>query len=346
MKRFRIAFSFSGRKRDVVGEVAAILAKRFGEDAILYDRFHEAEFARRDLGFHLPKLYHDESELVVVVICADYESNEWSGLEWDAIFDLLKKRRDEDVMLCRYDLATIPGLYGTSGFVDLDEKSPELVATRILERLALNEGYARDHYLSPELSPGAQVEPTDPTTAGESYDRALRCISDGHYDEAIAFLDRAIKLKPTLSYAFYNRGLAYYFKNNDARAIEDFDKAQKLGFAGLLVFRNRANAFLREGNVERALADYGRAIELEPENPLAYLNRGQVYESTLQKKLAIADYETVLRLESNPEDKEFARERLLSLGVTAKAKNETKGSGGERPDGHRGASKRQRRRPT
>ena len=45
-KRFRIAFSFAGEKRDYVAQVAAILAKRFGEAAILYDKYHEAEFAR------------------------------------------------------------------------------------------------------------------------------------------------------------------------------------------------------------------------------------------------------------------------------------------------------------
>jgi hypothetical protein len=32
-KRFRIAFSFAGEKRDYVSKVAAILAKRFGEAA-------------------------------------------------------------------------------------------------------------------------------------------------------------------------------------------------------------------------------------------------------------------------------------------------------------------------
>ena len=49
-KRFRIAFSFAGEKRDFVAQVAAILAKRFGEAAILYDKYHEAEFSRGDLG--------------------------------------------------------------------------------------------------------------------------------------------------------------------------------------------------------------------------------------------------------------------------------------------------------
>ena len=56
-KRFRIAFSFAGEKRDFVEKVARILANQFGEAAILYDKFHEAEFARYDLGIDLPKLY-------------------------------------------------------------------------------------------------------------------------------------------------------------------------------------------------------------------------------------------------------------------------------------------------
>src|SRR5687767_11889356 len=102
-KRFLIAFSFAGEKRDSVAKVAALLAKRFGEGAILYDKFHESEFARRDLGIYLPELYHKESDLVVVVVCPDYDVKQWTGLEWTAIHDLLSKRKDSEVMLCRFD---------------------------------------------------------------------------------------------------------------------------------------------------------------------------------------------------------------------------------------------------
>jgi hypothetical protein len=62
-KRFRVAFSFAGEKRDFVSQVADILAKRFRETTILYDKFHEAEFARARLGRYLPKLYHENSDL-------------------------------------------------------------------------------------------------------------------------------------------------------------------------------------------------------------------------------------------------------------------------------------------
>ncbi len=147
-KRFRVAFSFAGENRCFVAKVAAFLAAELTESAILYDKYHEAEFARRDLGFHLPGLYHDESDLVVVVICAHYERKEWCGLEWDAIFDLVKQRKNDAVMLCRFDRAELKGINSTAGFVDLDEKTPIQVASLILQRLALNEGRPKDFYLT------------------------------------------------------------------------------------------------------------------------------------------------------------------------------------------------------
>ncbi len=136
-KRFRIAFSFAGEKRTFVAKVAAILAKRFGKEHILYDKYFEAEFASADLGMDLPELYHDESELVVVVLCKDYEKKEWPGLEWRAIHALIKERKSSDVMLCRFDLAKIKGLFSTAGFIELDHKTPAQAAALIVERYEL-----------------------------------------------------------------------------------------------------------------------------------------------------------------------------------------------------------------
>ncbi|MEM9567475.1 MAG: hypothetical protein AAF974_04135 [Cyanobacteria bacterium P01_E01_bin.34] len=81
-KRFRIAFSFAGEKRGFAEELAAILAKQFGEDKILYDKYHEAEFARYDLGIYLPKLYSEESDLIVPILCPNYDKKRWTGWEW------------------------------------------------------------------------------------------------------------------------------------------------------------------------------------------------------------------------------------------------------------------------
>jgi tetratricopeptide (TPR) repeat protein len=154
-KRFRIAFSFAGEKREFVAMVARILADRFGEDRILYDKYHNAEFSRGDLAFYLPDLYEKDSDLVVAVFCPDYEKKEWCGLEWNAIFGLLKQRRVGEVMLARFGRVEGKGLRGLAGYTDLDDLTPEQAATEFLERLAIIEGKTKDHYTKRSAASGA-----------------------------------------------------------------------------------------------------------------------------------------------------------------------------------------------
>lgn len=145
-KRFRIAFSFAGEKREFVAKVATILAKRLGEEKILYDKFHEAEFATYDLGIRLPKLYGEQSDLIVPVLCPQYDQKRWTGWEWVHIYGLLTKADGHRVMPCRFDRADGDGLSPAAGFIELDKKTPAQAAKLILERLALNEGKPKDHY--------------------------------------------------------------------------------------------------------------------------------------------------------------------------------------------------------
>lgn len=150
-KRFRIAFSFAGEKRDFVKKAADLLAVRFGQETILYDKYHEAEFAHADLAFDLPSFYKTESDLIVSVFCLDYYKKEWCGLEWRAIFAIIKEGGSKRIMLSHYDRVDGEGLYGLGGFIELDHKTPDEFVTLILERLALNEGHPKDHYTKPAV---------------------------------------------------------------------------------------------------------------------------------------------------------------------------------------------------
>ena len=105
-----IALSFPGEHRDssrtLLRTSREILANR-----VLYDRFYEAEFARPELDIYPQRLYHDESELIVVLLCADYERKEWCGLEWRVVRDLTKRRKPSTVMPLRFDMTEVPGLF-------------------------------------------------------------------------------------------------------------------------------------------------------------------------------------------------------------------------------------------
>lgn len=145
-KRFKIALSFPGEKRDFISQVAKLIAEKVGKPSLLYDQYFEAEFARPDLDTYLQNLYHKESELIAVFLCSDYEDKEWCGLEWRAIRDLIKKRETSSVMPFRFDNTEISGLFSTDGYIFLGEgssRSPQDVATLILDR----------YYLKPSKPP-------------------------------------------------------------------------------------------------------------------------------------------------------------------------------------------------
>jgi tetratricopeptide (TPR) repeat protein len=141
-KRFQVALSFPGEHREFVGRVAKRLSERLGRERVLHYPDYEAEFARIDLDTYLQRLYHDESELIVVFLSADYERKEWCGLEWRAIRDLIKQRQDSAVVPVRFDDTEIPGLFSTAGSIWVGEREPGIIADLILERLHIERGTA------------------------------------------------------------------------------------------------------------------------------------------------------------------------------------------------------------
>ena len=138
-KRFRAALSFPGERRPFVSQVAEVLANRLERRRVLYDKYHEAEFARVDLDTHLQQAYHDESDLIAVFLCVEYNEKEWCGLEWRAIRDLIKMGNGGLIMPLRFDDAKISGLFSNDGYVDIGSRPPDEIAALIMQRLEQND---------------------------------------------------------------------------------------------------------------------------------------------------------------------------------------------------------------
>jgi hypothetical protein len=134
-RRFSVALSFPGEKRYFVKEVADHLGRKLGRERVFYDAYYEAELAKTDLDTILQSVYHDECDLVIVFSCADYEKQEWCGLEWRGIRDIIKQRRGQDVMIVRMDNTMLKGLYSIDGYIDVGKRTPREIASLILTRL-------------------------------------------------------------------------------------------------------------------------------------------------------------------------------------------------------------------
>ena len=155
-RRFEIALSFPGEHREFVKEVAERLAEKLGEERVLYDKFHDAEFARLDLNIYLPALYRKDSELIVIFLCSDYVDKQWCRLEWRHISQLIVTTDARRIMFLSFgnpgDLSEF-GILSGDGYIDIEPLSSEIVTEKIVKRLNLNNhGFPPPSPVLPALS--------------------------------------------------------------------------------------------------------------------------------------------------------------------------------------------------
>lgn len=137
--KFRVALSFPGERRQFVAEVARELKKRLPKASVFYDGDFTAQLARPNLDTLLQRIYGNNSDLVVVFLCSEYEKKQWCGLEWRAIREIIKSKGDSSLMFMRFDNAPVPGSFSVDGYVDLNERGPTDAAGFIIERIRLGD---------------------------------------------------------------------------------------------------------------------------------------------------------------------------------------------------------------
>lgn len=137
--RFKVALSFPGERREYVRAVATELKRRLPSGTVFYDKDFSAQLARPNLDTLLQRIYLNNSDLVVVFLCADYERKQWCGLEWRAIREIIKNRSDHSVMFMRFDDSAIQGMLSIDGYIDVSQHTPIQAAGLVLERVRLND---------------------------------------------------------------------------------------------------------------------------------------------------------------------------------------------------------------
>ena len=133
-RRFRVALSFSGKENAFIAKVAGKLARTLGKKRVFYYQNFLGELTRFNLDTYLQDLYR-QADLIVVFLSAGYEASEFCGLEWRVVRELIKKRRDAQVMPIKFDDTDVPGLFSIDGYLDARKHSPQKIAGYIEERL-------------------------------------------------------------------------------------------------------------------------------------------------------------------------------------------------------------------
>ena len=132
------------------------------------------------------------------------------------------------------------------------------------------------------------------------YQRAVRSIAVGRYDEAIAAFDALLPeaVTPLERATLWNkRGVALVntARRDEARASFQSALAALPQFAPALV--NEGNLVLEEGNLTAAIALYEAAIRSDDSYAIAHLNLGVAYKQLGRRSEAVREFRRANRLE-------------------------------------------------
>ncbi|MGI4797224.1 MAG: tetratricopeptide repeat protein [Janthinobacterium lividum] len=128
--------------------------------------------------------------------------------------------------------------------------------------------------------------------------------AQGNYDLALADLDKAIALDPSLAAAVQPKYEIIYVGRGDVEmkvgtpqaAIGDYSAALRLNPANAGWLNRRGDAYNVTGQFSNAIADLSRAIQADPSYSVAYGNRGVSYMQTGRDDLALADFDKTVSL--------------------------------------------------
>jgi tetratricopeptide (TPR) repeat protein len=129
--------------------------------------------------------------------------------------------------------------------------------------------------------------------------RAQAAQDGGRSDEAIAFYDRALGLKPDSLLALNGKGsLLGRLKQYD-KALSCLDHAVR-AYPDVPALRfNRALALQHLERSDEALEEYGEALRLKPDHAEAAMNRGMVLQTLKRFDEALADFDSCLARDPN-----------------------------------------------
>jgi TolB-like protein/Flp pilus assembly protein TadD len=123
------------------------------------------------------------------------------------------------------------------------------------------------------------------------------CLMKGQHDRAIAEAKQAIALDPNGAYAFHNLGVALTFAGRPEEAIAWLEKAIRINpIAPGGFFLDLGSAYRDAGRYEEAIEKYRKAISLTPDSPFAHGGLVATYSLAGRVEEARAEVEELLKI--------------------------------------------------
>jgi tetratricopeptide (TPR) repeat protein len=122
-----------------------------------------------------------------------------------------------------------------------------------------------------DLDRAIRLDPND----AEAYNIRGNVWDDmGDADHALADYEQAIRIDPNNPGTFRDRGILWRRRGELDKALVDFDRAIRLSFSDPQIYSDRGLLWYEKGRHDRALADFRRAIKIDPDFTIAYISRG------------------------------------------------------------------------
>ena len=227
-----------------------------------------------------------------------------------AEFLLAKRIKDGDLAawLRRFEARLLEGGQGSTASADAVVSLQELARRlELLGRVAIGElGVCAGNV-------GREILVEFPLVSDEEGE-------DMNIEGEIAFLDKALKIKPDYHEAWYARGIALSCLERFLEAISSFDKALEIKPYDREAWLNRGIALKNLGRLEDAITSYDKALEIKPYHHKAWLNRGVILVKLGRLEEAITSYDKALEIKPDDDTAWFYRGLALdNLGLFEKA---------------------------
>jgi len=158
--KFDIALSFAGEDRQYVDQVATLLKQK--GISVFYDLFEEANLWGKNLYDYLSDIYQNQARYTIMFISDAYNKKLWTNHERQAMQARAFQENQEYILPVKFDDTKIPGILPTTGYLDLNSRSPERLVEIIEKKLIYSGGTIPSENLRKALStitPIPQIEP-------------------------------------------------------------------------------------------------------------------------------------------------------------------------------------------